>query len=117
LFKAASGVVTPAVVVSATRFASQWQRLLDEVIGDGARDFWQVSHPFPPLRMRAMLLFWEAWRDGAGETALSEPNQAIERMLAMMDPAAAERTLHDPILSGFFFWGGLHVALAGGALD
>ena len=35
-------------------------------------------------------------------------------MLAMMDPAAGEQTLQDPMLASFFFWGGLHVALADG---
>jgi uncharacterized tellurite resistance protein B-like protein len=114
LFKAASGVVSPATTVSPTRFAGQWQRLLDEVIDDGHRDFWQVTHPFPPLRMQAMLVFWNAWQAMPDQAPLGEANGTVEKMLAMMDPTSADGTLRDPMLGAFFFWGGLYVALADG---
>jgi hypothetical protein len=111
LFRAASGIVSPTIVVSPTRFAAQWHRLVDEVIEDGDRDFWQVSHPFPALRMQAMLLFWQAWQEGQNGESLAQINASIARMLALMDPLAAERTLEDPLLAAFFFWGGLYVAV------
>lgn len=116
LFKAASGIVTPGITVSPVRFAGQWSRLLTDVIEDGQRDFWQVSHPLPPLRMQAMLLFWDAWQAQGNGDALAKADAAVGKMLAMMDPAAGERTLNDPILGAFFFWGGLFVALADGQL-
>lgn len=111
LFKSASGIVSKDVRVSPVRFADQWQRLLEEVVDEGQRDFWEVTHPLPPLRMRALLLFSDALDAGSAEAAESA-DAAIERMLAMMDPAAGEQTLQDPLLASFFFWGGLFVALA-----
>jgi tellurite resistance protein len=115
LFKAASGITAEGLVTSPQRFAAQWQRLVDEVVAEGQRDFWQISHPFPPLRIRAMLLFWEASQSSAPE-AISDADTAIARMLAMMDPGAGDDTLRDPLLEAFFFWGGLHIALSDGAI-
>jgi uncharacterized tellurite resistance protein B-like protein len=117
LFKAASGIVNPNVVVSPARFAAQWHRLLEEVIDDGERDLWQLAHPFPALRMEAMLSFFRAWQStDEASPSLTEVNASVARMLALMDPLAAERTLEDPLLVAFFFWGGLYVAVCDGAL-
>ncbi|MBM3955946.1 MAG: hypothetical protein FJ309_15265 [Planctomycetes bacterium] len=113
LFKVASGIVSDAVVASPERFAAQWQRLVEEVISEGDRGFDHISHPFPPLRMRAMLLFSEARAAGDG-AALDAANTAIDGMLAMMEPGGGGGTLDDPLLRGLFFWGGLVVALADG---
>jgi len=112
VFKAASGIVAPGMVVSPERFAAQWHRLVDEVIDEGERGFWQITHPFPPLRMQAMLAFWEAFKTDAPWEAVAEANRAIDSMLAMMDPSDADGALRDRVLSGFFFWGGLYIALA-----
>lgn len=113
LFKVASGIVSEAVVASPERFAAQWQRLVEEVISEGDRGFDHISHPFPPLRMRAMLLFSEARAAGDG-AALDAANTTIDGMLAMMEPGGGGGTLDDPLLRGLFFWGGLVVALADG---
>jgi len=113
LFKVASGIVSNLVVASPESFAAQWQRLVDEVITEGDRGFHHVSHPFPPLRMRAMLLFSEAMKAGGGGR-IDEANAAIDAMLAMMEPAGRGGTLADPLLRDLFFWGGLIVALADG---
>ncbi|NBV46938.1 MAG: hypothetical protein EBR86_15220 [Planctomycetia bacterium] len=113
LFKVASGIVSNLVVASPESFAAQWQRLVDEVITEGDRGFHHISHPFPPLRMRAMLLFSEAMAAGGGER-IDAANEAIDGMLAMMEPAGRGGTLADPLLRDLFFWGGLLVALADG---
>ncbi len=113
LFKVASGIVSNMVVASPESFAAQWQRLVDEVITEGDRGFHHISHPFPPLRMRAMLLFSEAMAAGGGPR-IDEANTAIDAMLAMMEPAGKGGTLADPLLRDLFFWGGLLVALADG---
>jgi len=113
LFKVASGIFSDAVVASPERFAAQWQWLVDEVITEGDRGFHQISHPFPPLRMQAMLLFWDALQSGGGER-ISAANAAIDRMLAMMEPGGEGEALDDPLLRDLFFWGGLAVALANG---
>jgi len=117
LFKVASGIVSQNVAAGPERFAAQWQQLVDEVIKEGDRDFHQFSHPFPPLRMQAMRLFWDAHQDDAGsQTALRTANEAVERMLATMDPATSTGRLGDPLLSSHFFWGGLYLAVDGETL-
>jgi|694.fasta_scaffold75557_2 uncharacterized tellurite resistance protein B-like protein len=111
LFKVASGIVSPAVAVVPDRFAAQWQRLIDAVIQEGDRDFHHFSHPFPPLRMRAMQLFWNARREPRSfdDRPLEAADEAIDRMLATMDPASGSDRIGDPLLSGHLFWGGLYL--------
>jgi hypothetical protein len=117
LFKVASGIVSASVAAGPERFAAQWQQLVEEVVKEGDRDFHQFSHPFPPLRMQAMQLFWDASQaDDGGQTAWRTANDAVERMLATMDPAASTDRLGDPLLSGQFFWGGLYLAVGGESL-
>jgi hypothetical protein len=111
LFKVASGIVSPAVAVVPDRFAGQWQRLIDAVIQEGDRDFHHFSHPFPPLRMRAMQFFWNARREteASRDRAIKAADEAIDRMLATMDPASTTDRIGDPLLSGHLFWGGLYI--------
>jgi len=87
LFKVASGIVSTAIPASPERFAAQWQRLVDEVIEEGEREFHHCSHPFPPLRMRALCEFSAASGAADAARAIDAANQSIDRMLATMDPA------------------------------
>lgn len=114
LFKVSSGIVSSSVATSPERFAAQWQRLIEEVIQDGEREHHHLSHPFPPLRMRALLDFWEAVDDAAADAKLPAANAAAGRMLSMMDPVASDQPLGDTMLSLHFFWGGLYVASSSG---
>lgn len=111
MFKTLSGLRLPGAGISPRQFAAQWNHLVDEVLTEGERDA-HLSHPLPPLRMKAMLLFWE----GRGDPAAADAE--VARLLALMDPLAGEiRGELDPLLGRFFFWGGLFIALAGGRLD
>ncbi len=58
LFKTLSGLRIKGLSISPAEFAEQWEHLENEVIEGGASDHWQLTHPFPPLRMKAMMLFW-----------------------------------------------------------
>jgi uncharacterized tellurite resistance protein B-like protein len=116
LFKTISGLHLEDLNVSPAEFAGQWDHLCEEVVDAGERDQWQLSHPFPPLRMKAMTSFWSAITSGGGEH-LTTANEDAERMLAMMDPTSEGEVLADPLLAGFFFWGGLYIAFADGHLD
>lgn len=115
LFKVASGIVATSVVASPQLFAAQWQRLADEVIAAGDRDFHHISHPFPPLRMRAMLLFQEAI-DSGDPQRLGAADKAIAAMLGMMEPSDSGEPIADLRLRAFFFWGGLYLALEDGTV-
>lgn len=114
IFKVASGIVSASVAASPEKFAAQWQRLVDEVIDDGEREFQNCTHPFPPLRMRAICEFWAACAAAERGTALRAADQSVERMLATMDPAGSSGPLADPLLGESIFWGGLYVALGTG---
>jgi uncharacterized tellurite resistance protein B-like protein len=113
LFKTVSGLRIDATV-DPTRFADQWNHLEREVAVAGSREHWNMSHPFPPLRMKAMQLYWQSLREGKHR---AEVDREIDRCLAGMDPTAGnEDAMGDSLLSAFFFWGGLYVALADGVL-
>ena len=112
LFKTLSGIALPGPGVDPREFAGQWDHLVEEVLTEGDRGPWQLSHPLPLLRMKAMILFWE------GRDDLPAVDREVARLLDLMDPLAGEEDGSlDPLLARFFFWGGLFIALAGGRLD
>lgn len=105
LFKSVSGLTAGGLAVRPEYFAEQWRHLADEIAAEGSRDHWQMSHPFPPLRMKAMTIFGES-------RSLERADSEVSRMLALMDPGSDGGALGDPLLADFLFWGGLYVALA-----
>lgn len=111
LFKTLSGLDLPDVVIDPNEFAQQWSGLAEEMLEHGARDYWKLSHPLPPLRMQAMLCFWS----GRGRTSV---DRDVARLLAHMDarPDTGQEG-RDPLLSRFCFWGSLYVALADRSLN
>lgn len=123
LFKTLSGLNIEGLRIDPAEFAGQWEHLAREVIEGGESDHWQISHPFPPLRMKAMMVFWESgfFDRGESDEDATWPSQKTDdrvlRLLAMMDPLAREsKDSTDPILADFFLWGGLYLALANGEL-
>lgn len=58
-----------------------------------------------------MQLFWNARHEHGStrEQAIKAADEAIDRMLATMDPASASDRIGDPLLSGHLFWGGLYL--------
>ena len=123
LFKSLSGLSLKGHRIDPHEFAAQWDELAAEMARDAADESWRSFHPFPPLRMKALLLFWNsdgARRVASGETtpALTEADRSLERWLAMMDPLArgTGSGADDPMLSDFLLWGGLYVATANGVV-
>lgn len=119
LFKTLSGLSADGIRVDPQEFAGQWNELAREVQREGAGDHWLTTHPFPPLRMKALISFWHSDRaanlitDAPGGGTLAKADHEIESLLAMMDPLARENAdMADPMLRQFFLWGGLYVALA-----
>jgi Zn-dependent protease with chaperone function len=126
LFKTVCGLTVPGMAIEPREFAAQWDRLVEEVLDQGNRDHWQLAHPFPPLRMKALLVFWQ-------HRSQREVDAEIGRLLAYMDSgdsgdhgdggdrgawgAGAAGTQQDPLLSRFSFWGAVYVSLASGPLD
>ena len=91
--------------------------LEEEVTADGARDHWDHSHPFGPLRMKALTLFAESVEQDLGlmresgkevdSEIVQQVDGKISRMLALMNPDGKAEPMADPLLSEFLFWGGL----------
>lgn len=124
IFRSISGLATPGLKIHPEDFSEQWDHLLAEVIKGGDDDAWQHSHPFPPMRMKAIVLFWQstapalpAGRPGAG-LSLQQVDEEVIRLLTTMDPVAREKhDSADPLLEDFLLWGGLYMTYAGGVRD
>ncbi len=121
LFKTVSGVDLGSMLIDPHAFAEQWEHLASEVIQGGGMEDHQISHPFPPLRVKAMIAFWNSDffddpnRAGEQRVGQIETDQEITRLLAMLDPLSREsKESADPILEEFFLWGGLYIAVANG---
>lgn len=119
MFKMISGLDLPGVVIEPAELAQQWNRLAEELLEHGVRDHWKLTHPFPPLRMQALLLFWS--RRGQPEVDHEggrKVDREVARLLAHMDAHRHASTNNGhPLLSRFSFWGSLYVALADRRLD
>ena len=113
MFKTLSGL-GGEISIKPSDFAKQWDHLVDEVISGGEDEQWQMTHPFPPLRMQAMMSFWKSGHTGYNADSNQSSDAEVEKLLAMMDPLARENDAADPILVNFYMWGGLYIALANG---
>ncbi|MGB0680301.1 MAG: M48 family metallopeptidase [Polyangiales bacterium] len=123
MFRTLSGLAVPGLSVHPDDFSEQWDHLLAEVIEGGADDMWQNTHPFPPMRMKALVLFWQSSTDllpaerERKDMPLSEVDAQISRLLATLDPQVrARHGAADPLLEDVLLWAGLAVAHAGGAV-
>ncbi len=124
LFKMLSGLAPANLRIDAHHFACQWDALAHEMARQVSDTHWLTTHPFPPLRMKALLHFWESdvaarLIPGApGGQPLAEAERRVDALLAMMDPLARDRhDVADPMLREFFLWGGLYIAAANDHLD
>lgn len=121
LFKTLSGLSLENLTVDTAEFAAQWDHLAQHHISDGRGSHWNISHPFPPLRVKALMYFWECDEavthipDAVGGRTAQEADHEIETLLAMMDPLARRSGEgSDPLLQPFILWGGLYLALISG---
>ncbi|MCP4653977.1 MAG: M48 family metallopeptidase [bacterium] len=128
LFKTLSGLSFAGLRCDPDQFAAQWNELAAEVRRGGSHDYWSATHPFPPLRMKALLMFWhsdlatQVIPGAPGGRALQEIDEEIDQLLAMMDPLAREDQAErkggaDPLLREFLFWGGLYIAAANQVIE
>lgn len=125
LFKTLSGLreTGPGLL---PELLSQWDRFAESVLSHGAGDQWELSHPHPLLRIRALALYGHYGN-------MPTCNDEVARMLRFMDPTAESGAVRvpvaagaaptpttaatasaaaaslDPYLTPFVFWGGVHV--------
>lgn len=117
LVKTLAGLPMPGVRFKPSDIANQWDALLQELMDDGGDDAWENSHPFPPLRIKALEAFWS----GRGASSGSGDDAETFRLLSLMDSGTRPREAGSPIgadamLSQFVLWGGLYLGLADGSL-
>ena len=122
MFRSLSGL-GKTLQVRAEDFAEQWDHLQAELSRGGDDELWESTHPLPPLRMKAMLTFWNADAPllpadrPAPRHSLEDADEQIKRLLAIMDPLARAKRGGDPLLEDFCLWGGLCLVTANGGVD
>ena len=122
MFRTLSGLSTRDLKIAPDDFTEQWDHLMEEVVEGGDEDHWQMTHPFPPLRMKAMMLYWNSdspliHRESEPTMTVEKADKEIRHLLATMDPLSRERRdMADPILVEFLLWGGLYIACANGKI-
>jgi len=114
LVKTLAGLPLPGVTLQPSDVSGQWEALLGELLDEGANDLWEHSHPFPPLRIKALEAFARRQRE-PGFDADGE----IRRLLSMMDSpgGSGAQAGEEGLLTRFLLWGGLFVGSAEGALS
>ena len=70
LIKTLAGLSLGGARLKPSEITQQWESLLEEVMDEGATDLWEHSHPFPPLRIKALEAFWRDHSAGALLTAI-----------------------------------------------
>lgn len=82
MFKTLSGLGGTDLKIEPSDFTKQWDHLLEEVLSVGDGDYWQMTHPFPPLRMKAMSLYWDANdKPFSAGSSLSADKQRLENSI------------------------------------
>jgi len=119
MFRTLSGLSTPGLSIHPNDFSEQWDHLLTEVIETGDEDMWKTTHPFPPMRMKAMVRFWQSDSETLPknreyqDAPVSQVDDEVARMLAAIDPLARSKSgASDPLLEDVVLWAGLAVAHA-----
>lgn len=126
LFKSLSGLKLKGVSIEPIEFERQWDVLAEEVIDGGYNDFWHLTHPFPPLRIKAMHQFLDSipleviYTSSHKEIskALETADKKVSKLLSLMDPIS--RGINndaDPFLARFILWGGAYLSLSNGTID
>ena len=117
LFKLASGLASDRIVnFDLTEFLQQLDEMqaVDAEPGQGApRQDWFSTHPFSPLRVKALQLFYQSklMEDGGVEKA--ELEIGVQGLMGLMEPAYLEgRTEVAKIMSQLFVAGAIAVANA-----
>ena len=121
LFKTISGLQLPGVAITAVEFARQWDALEEELRDMGSNDWWSLTHPFPPLRVKAMIVYDRARMvadPNERAAALLDSDRRIERLLAFMDPLARRsQDAADPVLVELLLWAGMYLLRYGGDVE
>jgi Zn-dependent protease with chaperone function len=124
LFKLASGLRGDRVKVRIDQFLSQVGDLRQEAerlataAADPARSDFFATHPFSPLRLKAVELFAASEIVRPGGRPRSELEMQVQELMALMDPSyLQDRSDVGEAMRRLLFAGGVAVAAASGAVS
>ena len=93
LFKLASGLSGDYAQFSVAEFLAQVDemQLEDSQPGQGApTEDWFLTHPFSPLRVKALKLFYESNLMATSGTSIDELDLGVEGLMSLMEPSYLE---------------------------
>ena len=118
LFKIASGLSGNTIEFHLQDFLAQVDEMqvLDHEPGEGApKEDWFATHPFSPLRVKALALFDESEFAREGGTAASELETGVQALMGLMEPSYLEgRTKASEAMRRLLFAGAVLVGNADG---
>lgn len=125
-FKLSSGVKNSDTLdFQLQAYLDQFSDLKNEIENNGAeiKDLY-TSHPFGPLRVKALELFWRSQTfhqsigKVGGELTESQLEQQIEEVMNLMVPSyLSDDSEQAKMIQRFLFWGGIDVAEQDGTVD
>ena len=121
LFKLASGLSDRAIEFSLDDFLAQVDemQLVDGEPGQGApKEDWFSTHPFSPLRVKALQHYYRSEFAVDGGTSREDLEVAVQALMSLMEPSYLEgRTAVAEAMRRALFAGALAVANADGAIS
>ncbi|ETN95908.1 M48 family metallopeptidase [Zhouia amylolytica] len=124
-FKLSSGVTTDSLAFQLNEYIQQFVDL-EKVLNDSDHDpsDWYTTHPFSPLRIKALELFnkSETYKlfkpEVVGEITEEEMEAEIKRIMSLMEPEDLENASeHSVKIQRFMFLGGYMISKADGTVD
>ncbi|MBX2838550.1 MAG: M48 family metalloprotease [Gammaproteobacteria bacterium] len=121
LFKLASGLTSSVVKFDLDEFLNQVDDMqaVDSEPGQGAPEGdWFSTHPFSPLRVKALQLFFRsAMMTAEGGISIDELDVGVQRTMSLMEPSYLDGRSDEAIaMRNLFFAGALAVADAHGGI-
>ena len=121
LFKLASGLSDRSIQFSLTDFLNQVDemQLVDGEPGQGApKEDWFSTHPFSPLRVKALQHYYRSEFALEGGTPREDLEVAVQSLMSLMEPSYLEgRTAVAEAMRRALFAGALAVANADGTIS
>lgn len=121
LFKLSSGLTGDLIKFNLDEFLSQveeMQSVDDEPDNRASQADWFSTHPFSPLRVRALQLFHESELVKKGGMSLDEMDVGVQRLMSLMEPSYLDgRTDAAIAMRHLLFAGAVVVASASGGVS
>ena len=124
-FKLSSGVTSGSLDFELQEYIGQFSDLEQVLTGDDVDpEDWYSTHPFSPLRIKALELFRESEtyhtliNKKGGSITEEEMEQGISRMMSLMEPVyLSGDSENGRKIQEFIFWSGFLVTLADGKIE